>query len=379
MSNWTVPLTEVALSDTDIDAVLETLRSGWLTMGPRTIDLEAAFTEYIGSSHAVAVGSGGAALHLACVAAGAGAGDEVIVPALSFPADANSPIACGAQAVPADSISPSRPAVDPQDVERRITPRTKAVIAVHMFGYPADIAAIKEVCDARGVVLIEDCAQAAGAVLPDGGKAGTVGAMGCFSLFAKTLLGAGEGGIVISEDEGLAARVRSLRSHAMTSVTWDRHRGHAETYDIPELGFNHRIDEPRATLALSRLARLDEALEGLRAVVRAYRDRLGGVDGLEIPFSDDEVELSGHFAFPVLVADRATRDRVRATLHSRGVQTTFYPALTQLTEYARRATGEPCTNAETFADRHLALPLFPALTGERIGLVADELTAALAG
>jgi len=371
--NWTVPLTEISLTDGDVEAVLKTLRSEWLTMGPRTLDLETAFAEFAGSSHAVAVASGGAALHLACMAAGVGEGDEVIVPALSFGADPNAAIASGGEIVFADSTSPMRPAIDPEDVERRITKRTKAVIAVHMFGYPADIAALSEICEARDVVLIEDCAQAAGALLPDGRRAGTAGAMGCFSFFAKTQLGAGEGGILVTDDEELEARLRSLRSHAMTSVTWDRHRGHAETYDVPDLGFNYRIDEPRATLALSRLARLDDAIGKLRGVVRTYRERLASVDGVEVPFTDAEVELSGHFAFPVLVADGETRDRVREGVHADGVQTTFYPAMTTLTEYGRRVSGEPCPNAEEFARRHMALPLFSSLTEERIATVVDAL------
>ncbi len=378
MSTWTVPLTEVSLTDEDVEAVLDTLRSGWLTMGPRTIDLEAAFGEFVSSPNAVALASAGAALHLACATLGVGPGDEVIVPALSFPADANSPIACGAEAVLADSQAFDRPAIDPDDVARRITDRTRAVIAVHMFGYPAEIAALRALCDERGIALIEDCAQAAGARLPGGERAGTAGDVGCFSFFAKTQLGAGEGGILVARDEEVAARVRSLRSHAMTSVTWDRHRGHAETYDVPDLGFNYRIDEPRARLALSRLGRLDEALSRMREVVRAYRERLGGIEGLEVPFTDEEVEISGHFAFPVIVADAETRDRVRTDLHANGVQTTFYPALTRLTEYRRRAKGEGCPRAEEFADRHMALPLFGGLTEDRIDIVGRELEAALA-
>jgi dTDP-4-amino-4,6-dideoxygalactose transaminase len=376
--SWTVPLTEVALTDADVEAVVETLRSGWLTMGPRTLDLETAFAEFTGSTHAVAVGSGGAALHLACLAAGAGPGDEVIVPALSFGADPNAAIACGADPVFADSAGVLQPAIDAQEVESRIGPRTRAVIAVHTFGYPADADGLKATCDSHDVALIEDCAHAAGGLLHDGRRAGTVGAMGCFSFFAKTQLGAGEGGIVVTDDEELAAKVRSLRSHAMTSVTWDRHRGHAETYDVPDLGFNHRIDEPRATLALSRLRRLDEAVEKLREVVRAYRVRLSALEGVEVPFSDAEVELSGHFAFPVLVGDRETRDRVRTALHADGVQTTVYQALTGLTEYGRRASGEPCARAEEFADRHMALPLFTGLSEERITTVVDSLGSALA-
>ncbi|MDX6637866.1 MAG: hypothetical protein QOJ01_1377 [Solirubrobacterales bacterium] len=377
MTDWKVTLSEVDLLESDIEAVAETLRSGWLTMGPRTQELEAAFAEFIGAQHAMAVASGGAALHLACAALDLALGDEVIVPALSFVADANAPVHCGATPVIADSRSLASPNLDPADVERRITARTKAVIAVHMFGYPADVDALREICEPRGIAIIEDGCQAVGGRFADGARLGTKGLAACFSFFSKTKLGAGEGGIITTDDDAVEASVRSLRSHAMTSVTWDRHRGHAETYDVPELGFNYRIDETRATLALARLGRLDDELDALRGVVRGYRERLAGLDGVEVPFSDAEVELSGHFAFPVLVADAERRDGVRERAHAAGVQTTFYPALTQLTAF-RRGADDGCPVAEEFASRHVALPLASRLDDAKLDLVVETLGAALA-
>jgi dTDP-4-amino-4,6-dideoxygalactose transaminase len=227
-------------------------------------------------------------------------------------------------------------------------------------------------------VLIEDCAEADGGRLRAGPSAGTVGTCGCFSFFSKTQLGVGEGGIVVTDDEEFAARLRALRSHAMTSVTWDRHRGHAETYDVTDLGFNYRIDEPRAALAQARLGHLDDALEELRRVARSYRERLAGADGILVPFPDEWVELSGHFAFPVLVADREARDAVRAAMHEARVQTTFYPALTHLSAYEPQNGDGALPVAEEFANRHLALPLSPSLDDAKIGLVVAELKSAVA-
>jgi dTDP-4-amino-4,6-dideoxygalactose transaminase len=379
MSDWRVTLTEIELPESDVSSVLETLRSGWLTMGPRTQDLEAAFAEAVGTEHALAVSSGTAALHLACLAVGVGPGDEVLAPALSFVADAHAGRCAGGEAVLVDCVAAEEPLLDPAAVERRIGDATKAVIAVHMFGYPADTEALRAICDECGIALIEDCAEADGGRLRDGSPAGTAGACGCFSFFSKTQLGVGEGGILVTDDDALAERVRSLRSHAMTSVTWDRHRGHAETYDVTDLGFNYRIDEPRATLARARLARLPEALAELRRVANSYRDLLAGVKGVEVPFPDEWIELSGHFAFPVLVADLETRNRVRDELHAAGVQTTFYPALTQLSEYEGAGGPGGCPIAEDFADRHFALPLSPSLDREKIGIVVEELEKALAG
>jgi dTDP-4-amino-4,6-dideoxygalactose transaminase len=373
MTGWRVPLTEISLTEGDVDAVLETLRSGWLTMGPRTQDLEGAFAAYAGTEHAVAVSSGTAALHLALLALGVGPEDEVIVPALSFVADAHTPRCCGAEPVLADSRSPDEPLLDPDAVAALIGPRTKAVIAVHMFGYPVDWGALEWACADAGVALIEDCAEAAGGRHRDGAPIGARGDAGCFSFFPKTQLGAGEGGIVICERPEVAERLKSLRSHAMTSVTWERHRGHAETYDVTHLGFNYRIDEPRATLARSRLGRLDAAVESLRGVVRSYRQRLAGIDGVDVPFTDAAVDRGAHFAFPVVVADRQTRDRVREALREGGIQTTCYPALGQLTEYAAAGERYPAPVAAEFADRHLCLPLSPGLDEERVELVANAL------
>jgi len=374
--SWRVPLTEIELAESDVEATMGVLESGWLTMGPRTQQLERAFAQSVGAEHAVAVSSCTAALHLACLAAGVGQGDEVIVPAMTFVATAHGPRRCGAEVVLGESVSVTDPNLDPADVVERITPHTKAVIAVHLCGYPADVDGLRSVCADRDLFLIEDCAQAAGGRMADGRALGSVGDLGCFSFSSKTLLGVGEGGIVVTDDADLAARVGSLRSHAMTSVTWDRHRGHAETYDVTDLGFNYRIDEVRAALAHARLTRLEPELARRRDVVRAYRQRLAALEGLELPYDDGAVDRSGHFAFPVLLGDRSVRDRVRAYMHDRGIQTSFYPSLTQFTAYAPSDVAGTRPRAEEFADRHCVLPLFP-LTETRVEAVVAELSDAL--
>ena len=171
--------------------------------------------------------------------------------------------ACGGTPVLCDSIGPHDHNLDPQSVADVLTDRTKVVLATHWWGYPCDMAALRAICEPRGVAIVEDAAQAVLADLDgDGTLAGTAGLAGCFSLFSKKQLCVGEGGVVVTDDDGDRRRGSgSLRSHAMTTVTWDRHRGHAETYDIVDVGFNYRMDEPRAALALSRLPRLADAIE----------------------------------------------------------------------------------------------------------------------
>jgi dTDP-4-amino-4,6-dideoxygalactose transaminase len=379
MSDWRMPLTDIQVPEQDVRAVLDCLESGWLTMGPRIQQFESALAQHVGTPHAVTVSSGTAALHLALRAAGVGPGDEVIVPAFTFVASASAARYAGAEPVLCDVTSPLSFNIDVEDVARRITPRTRAVVAVHFCGYPADVRALRALCDEHGLALIEDCAQAIGArVDGDGRQVGTVGELGAFSFFSKKQLCVGEGGMVTTAGDELAGRVRLLRSHAMTSSTWDRHRGHDPAYDVVDVGFNFRLDEPRAALGLSRLARLDEAIDARRRLVFAYRERLREESGLELPFDDEAVQRGSHFAFVVLLSDREARDRLRAELSDDGVQTTWYPALHRFSEYERYAPAGGLPVAAEVADRHCALPLSPNMSVNDVDLVVDAVRSALA-
>jgi dTDP-4-amino-4,6-dideoxygalactose transaminase len=378
MSDWQVPLTDIAMPEQDVEAVLDCLRSGWLTMGPRTKAFEEALADHIDVAHTATVSSGTAALHLACLAAGIGRGDEVIVPAFTFVASASAPRYVGAEPVLCDVLGPHDFNIDPEDVARRITPRTRAVIAVHFCGYPAEIATLRDLCDDHELILIEDCAQAIGARIDAADtQVGTVGELGCFSFFSKKQLCVGEGGMVATADEELDARVRLFRSHAMTSSTWDRHRGHDPSYDVVDIGFNFRMDEPRAALGLSRLARLDEDIATRRAIVRAYRERLADLDGIQLIFDDLAVERASHFAFPVLLDDRPTRDRFRDELKVNGIQTTWYPALQSFSEYSRYAQSGGLAMAAEMAGRHCALPLSATMDEAAVDIVVAAVRAAL--
>jgi dTDP-4-amino-4,6-dideoxygalactose transaminase len=378
MSDWRVPLTDIAMPEQDVRAVMECLESGWLTMGPRTQSFEQALADYVGTPHAVTVSSGTAALHLACLAAGIGPGDEVIVPAFTFVASAAAVRYTGAEPVLCDVRGPLDFNIDPADAERRITPRTRAIVAVHFCGYPADLHALRALCDERGLVLIEDCAQAIGALADaDGRQVGTVGELGAFSFFSKKQLCVGEGGMVATADEAMAARIRLLRSHAMTSTTWDRHRGHDPAYDVVDVGFNYRLDEPRAALGLSRIGRLEGDIARRRELVRAYRERLADMSGLELPFDEEAVERSSHFAFPVLLSDREARDRFRDALKADGIQTTWYPALHTFTEYRAIVPSGGLPQAAEAADRHCALPLSSTMDESQLEIVVAAVRAAV--
>ena len=332
-------------------------------MGPRTQEFEQVFAEHLGTTHAIALANCTAALHLAYLSAGVGAGDEVIVPAITFVATAAAARYCGAEPVFAEVKGTHDLGIDPEDVERRITPRTKAVCAVHYGGYAADLETLRAICDERGIALIEDAAHSPSATpLGDSRKLGTHGLSGCFSFFSNKVLSCGEGGLLATNDDEVAGQVRSLRSHAMTTGTWDRHRGHAPGYDVVGVGYNYRMDEPRAALLTARLSGLEDDIAARRRLVHRYRDLLSGMAGVSVPYDDAEVDVSSCYVMPVIVEDHALRDPLRAfMLDERRVQTSvLYPALHELSAYAGVAGELP--RSELVARAELTLPLFPTLS-----------------
>jgi dTDP-4-amino-4,6-dideoxygalactose transaminase len=347
-------------------------------MGPRIQEFEQAYAEFLGCSYALALSSCTAALHLAYLAVGVGPGDEVVVPSMSFAATSNAALYCGATPVFADIVGREDLGIDPADVEARITDRTTAVCAMHYAGYPAAVDRLRELCDARRIPLVEDAAHSPSAEL-DGRKLGTWGAAGCFSFFSNKVLSVGEGGLLATDEDDVAELVGSLRSHGMTSGTWDRHRGHAETYDIIDLGFNYRMDEPRAALLLSRMKRLDEEIAKRRAIVRGYRERLAGVERMTLPYRDEDVGRSSCYVMPALLDGDVDRRAFRQELSARGIQTSIlYPAIHEFTEYRRRFPGVSLPRTEDVAHTQVTLPLFPHMTEDQVDRVCEAVAELLA-
>jgi len=372
---WTVPLSDVLVEDELLEAARETLSSGWWSMGPRVEAFEEEFARLCGTEHAFAVANGTAALHLALLAVGCGPGDEVVLPSLNFVAAANTVVHTGAVPVFCDVRGERDLNLDPTDLEAALGERTRAVVVLHYGGHPCEIEPVVELCRARGIAVVEDAAHAVGATR--GGRAcGGFGDVGCFSFFSNKNLPVGEGGMMVTSDEELAARVRLLRSHGMTTLTWDRHRGHAAGYDVLFPGFNYRLDELRAALGSVQLRRLRERNAARAAHVRRYRAALDGSEGLVVPFSDDEA--ASHHLAVVVLPHGVVREDVRAQLAAAGIQTSVhYPPIHEFTAFATNGKRRPLPQTEAIGRRLLTLPLYPHMTPGQVDAVAEALVAAL--
>ncbi len=373
---WRIPLSDIDLGEEEKAAVARVLDSKWLTMGEVTRRFEEAFAEYLGVKHAIAVSSATAALHLANAALGIGTGDEVVVPSLTFVATANAVRYVGATPVFADITSLDDFSISPAAVEAAITPATKAITVMHYGGYVCDMAAINAIAQHHGLAVIEDSAHAPGSER-DGKKAGTFGDVGCFSFFGNKNLVTGEGGMVVTDRDDLAERVRLMRSHGMTTLTWDRHQGHAHSYDVVALGYNYRLDEMRAALGLVQLAKLERNNARRREVTEWYRARLEGVRGLSLPYCDHP-GTSGAHIFPLLLASDLDRDRFIEAMKAQGIQTSIhYPAIHRFACYRKQGPTVSLELTEAVAAREVTLPLYPQMTAHDVSVVVGAAAAAL--
>jgi dTDP-4-amino-4,6-dideoxygalactose transaminase len=373
-SSWLVPLSDVRVDAELRDAVAETLGSGWWSMGPRVAEFERAFADFIGVRHALAVANGTAALHLALLAVECGLGDEVVLPSLNFVAAANAIAHTGATPVFCDIRGESDLNLDPEDFAAALGPRTKAIVVLHYGGFSCDMDAVRELAGARGVEVVEDAAHAPGATWR-GERCGALGRVACFSFFSNKNLPVGEGGMVVTNDEEVAERVQLLRSHGMTTLTWDRHRGHAGGYDVLAQGFNYRLDEIRAAMGLVQLSRLPEENAARARIAGRYRSALDGPKGLSMPFGqEEEGTASSHHLAVVLLPRGRDRDEVRRLLGEQRIQTSVhYPPIHTFTQYREAGERRPLPRTEDVASRLLTLPLYAHLDDAQADAVVDTL------
>jgi dTDP-4-amino-4,6-dideoxygalactose transaminase len=338
-------------------------------MGEVTEAFESEFARQLGSKHAVAVASGTAALHLALVALNLGPGDEVICPSLSFVATANAVLYTGARPVFADIASTADPTISPQAIEALITPRTKAILVMHYAGYPCQMDEIRALAETHSIPVVEDAAHVPLAEY-QGAKAGTLGALGCFSFFSNKNLTTAEGGMIVTDDDELAARLRRLRSHGMTTLSYDRYRGNASPYDVSELGFNYRMDDIRAALGIAQLEQLRDHNRRRKEIADAYREVFRELPGMTLPFLDFERGRGSEHIFPVVLPAPDERAGFVDSLRQHGVQTSVhYPPIHQFRMYREIYPGLRLPITEGMGSCEVTLPLFPTMTQEQISWV----------
>ena len=380
MSNWKVPLADVEIDAEEINAVTNVLRSRWLSMGPVTAEFEGRFREYIGVKHAFAVANCTAALHLAHMALGAKPGDRIICPSLTFVATANAIRYTGATPVFADITSADDLNNSPAAIERSIDESTKGICVLHYAGYPCDMPRILEIAKRHNLYVVEDAAHAVGAAAwmpnaegssPALRKCGSLGDIGCFSFFANKNMTTGEGGMVTTNDDELAGRIKLLRAHGMTSLTWDREKGHSVGYDVLALGYNYRIDELRAAIGLVQLGKLEQNNRRRAAVAQIYRDAFYDVADVSVPFGNTN-NVTAHHIFPILLKTPEARSGFIQFMRDREIQTSIHyrPVHTFSNYRSHEAASLPVT--DDVAARIVTLPLYASMTSEQVGYVIDS-------
>jgi perosamine synthetase len=382
--NEPIPLARPELGEREEQLVLEVLRSGALSLGPRLSEFEHAFASWLGSDDAVAVSSGTAALHLGVRALGWSEGDEVLTTPLSFVASANCLLYEGASPVFCD-IDPVTLNLDPAAAQSAADNRPVAgILPVHIFGYPADLLALEGIADAYEIPILEDACQALGAIDAEGRPVGTAGHVAAFAFYANKQMTTGEGGVLVPvpADEGMAASVRSERNQG-------RSPDMAEI-DHPRLGFNYRMTDLQAALGIAQLERLDELLAARAEAAAAYTERLrasgsapageGDPDGLVLPCSDRDDEQRSWFVYVVQLPAGADRGAVIEALAGAGIESKAYlPCVHTMPPYRERFgfAGGEFPVAERVAERSLALPFFTSISEGQIERVCTALVEAL--
>jgi perosamine synthetase len=369
----TIPLSRPYLGEREEELVLDVLRSGRLSLGPMIERFEELVAERVGSPYAVALSSGTAGLHLLCRAAGLGPGDEAITSPFSFVASANCFVFEGATPVFAD-IDPRTLNLDPAAVEAAVTERTKAIVAVDIFGYPCELDALRAIADRHGLALIDDACQALGAEYR-GAPLGSQGPSAVFAFYPNKQVATGEGGVVTTHSEHEWRLLRSLRNQGRSyeGGRWFHH---------PYLGFNYRWTDLQAAVGVAQLEKLDEILALRKRVAERYTELLADVEAVQVPHLDDAEHVRSWFVYVVLLGEGVDRARVVAELAEQGIECGEYLPCIHLQPYMREAFGFAeglCPVAEDAGRRTLALPFFPQLEREDQERVAAALAATLRG
>jgi dTDP-4-amino-4,6-dideoxygalactose transaminase len=373
---YKIPLFDLNFDEDVIEAVVETIKSNWISTGPKCQEFEELFAKMLNVKHAITLANCTCALHLAGIVLDIKEGDEVICPSLTFAASINSIRYVGATPVFCDIKSENDINIDATQIERLITKKTKAILVVHMAGFPAQMNLIMAIAKKHNLKVIEDACHGPLSEY-NGNKLGTIGDVGCFSFFSNKNISTGEGGMIVTNDDELAQRIRLLRSHGMTTMSYQRAKGHATSYDIVDLGYNYRMDDIRASIGVTQLNHLMEDLRKREKVRSYYLEELINDSRISIPFKDN-MEFVSNYIMPIVLNNSTTenRDRVREVLHGKGIQTSIhYPAIHQFSIYKQYGANLPMT--DYVSNNEITLPMYGKLTKEDVIYIANSLKEAI--
>jgi len=367
---YKIPLFDLNFDEKEEEAVIETLRSKWISTGPKTAELEGKFSEMLSCKYSLGLSNCTVALHLGLVLLGIKEGDEVITPSLTFVATVNSIRYVGATPVFCDIKELNDLTVDPDEIERLITPKTKAIIVMHYGGFPSDMQRVMEIARKHNLKVLEDACHGPLSEY-QGQKLGAIGDIGCFSFFSNKNISTGEGGMLVTNNPEYYERGKLLRSHGMTSLSYERAKGHSTTYDVVELGFNYRIDDIHSAIALVQIEKLKDDLDKRIKIRERYIENLKSNEKIIIPFKDNR-EFVSNYIFPIILKDSTVekRDIVRNQLHEDGIQTSVhYPAAHRFLIY--KQYGGNLEKTEYATDNEITLPMYSKLTDAEVDYIAD--------
>lgn len=372
---YKIPLFDLNFDEAEAKAAYDVIKSGWISTGPKCLEFEDKFAGMLGAKHAISLANCTVALHLALEILGIKAGDEVIVPSLTFVATANAVKYVNATPVFADIVSSDNLTIDPKDIKAKITPKTKAIIVMHYAGFPCQMDEIMQIAKEHNLRVVEDACHGPLSEYK-GIKLGTIGDIGCFSFFSNKNISTGEGGMLVTNNTEYDAQARLLRSHGMTTMSFQRASGHATAYDVVRLGYNYRMDDIHAAIGLAQMDKIEADLNKRIEIRALYQKLLASVPGVSIPFRDN-TEFVSNYVFPVVLKNLSEeqRDNFRNALHAKGIQTSIhYPAVHKFSIY-QDSVALPKT--EKAVEQLVTLPMYASLTPEQIAEIVDAVASCL--
>ncbi|HCX99218.1 MAG TPA: DegT/DnrJ/EryC1/StrS family aminotransferase [Bacteroidales bacterium] len=374
--SYKIPLFDLNFDQSEENAVLETIRSKWISTGPKVDAFEKRFAEMLNVQHSLALSNCTVALHLAMKLCNITDGDEVICPSLTFVATANAIRYVNATPVFADVVDINNLNIDSKDIEQKITSKTKAIIVMHYGGFACEMDSIMDIAQRHNLRVIEDACHGPLSEYK-GKKLGTIGDVGCFSFFSNKNISTGEGGMLVTNNSRMFERAKLLRSHGMTSMSYERAKGHSTTYDVVELGYNYRMDDIRAAIGLAQLDKIEADLKKREEIRKLYVKALNKIDSIVVPFTNHN-GFSSNYIFPIILknSNYKIRDAVREKLVKAGIQTSVhYPAVHRFSIY--NDLYSELTNTDYAADNLITLPMYSKLTNNEIKYISDHLLKAI--